>query len=61
MFSDGDKGLDTETLDIHTGGIDHISIHHTNEIAQSEAATGKKFVNIGCIIIIYTFDGATDG
>jgi cysteinyl-tRNA synthetase len=39
------KGLDTETLDIHTGGIDHISIHHTNEIAQSEAATGSKFVN----------------
>lgn len=38
------KGLDTETLDIHTGGIDHIPIHHTNEIAQSEAATGKKFV-----------------
>src|SRR5260221_3916994 len=32
-------------LDIHTGGIDHIDIHHTNEIAQSEAATGKKFVN----------------
>ncbi len=38
------KGLDAETLDIHTGGIDHISIHHTNEIAQSEAATGKQFV-----------------
>lgn len=34
-----------ETLDIHTGGIDHISIHHTNEIAQSEAATDKQFVN----------------
>jgi cysteinyl-tRNA synthetase len=34
-----------ETFDIHTGGIDHIPIHHTNEIAQSEAATGKKFVN----------------
>lgn len=33
------------TLDIHTGGIDHIAIHHTNEIAQSEAATGKQFVN----------------
>jgi len=33
------------TLDIHTGGIDHLPIHHTNEIAQSEAATGKKFVN----------------
>ncbi|MFM7088992.1 MAG: cysteine--tRNA ligase, partial [Candidatus Paceibacterota bacterium] len=35
-----------EQFDIHTGGIDHISIHHTNEIAQSECATGKKpFVN----------------
>lgn len=34
-----------ETLDIHTGGVDHISIHHTNEIAQSEGATHKKFVN----------------
>jgi len=29
-------------LDIHCGGIDHIPVHHTNEIAQSEAATGKK-------------------
>jgi cysteinyl-tRNA synthetase len=34
-----------DTIDIHTGGIDHIMVHHTNEIAQSEAATGKKFVN----------------
>jgi len=34
-----------ETLDIHCGGIDHPPIHHTNEIAQSEAATGKKFAN----------------
>ncbi|MFA5131017.1 MAG: cysteine--tRNA ligase [Patescibacteria group bacterium] len=34
-----------EELDIHCGGIDHINIHHTNEIAQSEAATGKKFFN----------------
>ena len=32
-----------ETLDIHTGGIDHIAIHHNNEIAQSEAVTGKPF------------------
>ncbi|MFH1890010.1 MAG: cysteine--tRNA ligase [Candidatus Kuenenbacteria bacterium] len=32
-------------LDIHCGGIDHINIHHTNEIAQSEAATGKQFFN----------------
>jgi cysteinyl-tRNA synthetase len=30
-----------EQFDIHAGGIDHIAIHHTNEIAQSEAATGK--------------------
>lgn len=34
-----------ETIDIHTGGIDHIPVHHTNEIAQSEAATGKRFAN----------------
>lgn len=32
-----------ETIDIHAGGIDHIPVHHTNEIAQSEAATGKPF------------------
>jgi cysteinyl-tRNA synthetase len=35
-----------EQLDIHCGGIDHVDIHHTNEIAQSEAATGKKFFNV---------------
>jgi cysteinyl-tRNA synthetase len=34
-----------QTLDIHTGGEDHIATHHPNEIAQSEAATGKPFVN----------------
>jgi cysteinyl-tRNA synthetase len=28
-------------LDIHCGGVDHMPVHHTNEIAQSEAATGK--------------------
>lgn len=32
-------------FDIHTGGVDHISVHHTNEIAQSEAASNKPFVN----------------
>ncbi len=32
-------------LDIHCGGIDHINVHHSNEIAQSEAATGEKFFN----------------
>jgi cysteinyl-tRNA synthetase len=31
-----------EQFDIHTGGVDHVSIHHTNEIAQSECATDKK-------------------
>lgn len=31
-----------EQFDIHTGGIDHIPVHHTNEIAQAEAATDKK-------------------
>lgn len=31
-----------EQLDVHTGGIDHIDIHHTNEIAQAESATGKQ-------------------
>ncbi len=33
-----------ETIDIHSGGTDHIPIHHENEIAQSESATGKRFV-----------------
>jgi len=32
-------------FDIHTGGQDLSQVHHNNEIAQSEAATGKKFVN----------------
>ena len=34
-----------ETIDIHTGGVDNIFPHHENEIAQTEGATGKKFVN----------------
>jgi cysteinyl-tRNA synthetase len=34
-----------ESFDIHTGGVDNIFPHHENEIAQSEAATDKKFVN----------------
>jgi cysteinyl-tRNA synthetase len=33
-----------DSFDIHAGGIDHIPVHHTNEIAQSEAATGKQWV-----------------
>jgi cysteinyl-tRNA synthetase len=35
-----------ETIDIHTGGIDHIPVHHENEIAQSECATGHEFVRV---------------
>lgn len=34
-----------DTFDIHTGGVDNIFPHHENEIAQSEAKTGKKFCN----------------
>ncbi len=34
-----------EHFDIHCGGIDHIPVHHSNEIAQSEAAFGGKWVN----------------
>jgi cysteinyl-tRNA synthetase len=33
-----------DTIDIHLGGIEHIPVHHTNEIAQSESATGHEFV-----------------
>ncbi|MFH1207520.1 MAG: cysteine--tRNA ligase [Patescibacteria group bacterium] len=33
-----------DTIDLHLGGVEHIPVHHTNEIAQSEAATGKPFV-----------------
>ncbi|MGD9054801.1 MAG: cysteine--tRNA ligase [Desulfobacterales bacterium] len=44
-----------EQLDIHCGGTDHIDVHHTNEIAQSEAATDKPFFNFwmhGAFLII---------
>ena len=34
-----------ETFDIHCGGMDHIPVHNTNEIAQSECATGHPFVH----------------
>jgi cysteinyl-tRNA synthetase len=35
-----------ESFDMHTGAVDNIFPHHENEIAQSEAATGKPFVNV---------------
>ena len=34
-----------EPIDIHCGGIDHIPVHHTNEIAQTECAYGEKMAN----------------
>jgi len=50
-----------ETLDIHTGGIDHIAIHHTNEIAQSEGATGKPFAKYWLHAEFLTVDGGRMG
>ena len=46
-----------ESFDIHTGGIDHINVHHTNEIAQSEAATGKAFVKYWIHFAFLTVEG----
>ncbi|MCH7597559.1 cysteine--tRNA ligase [Patescibacteria group bacterium] len=46
-----------KSFDIHTGGIDHIHIHHNNEIAQTEAATGKKFVNFWMHNSFITIEG----
>ena len=46
-----------EQIDIHTGGVDHIPIHHTNEIAQSEGASGKKFVNYWMHTAFLNVDG----
>lgn len=34
-----------ENIDIHCGGVDHIPVHHTNEIAEAEGALGHKWVN----------------
>ena len=39
------KALLGDTIDIHMGGIEHVPVHHTNEIAQSESANDKPFVN----------------
>ncbi|MCL2444553.1 cysteine--tRNA ligase [Candidatus Saccharibacteria bacterium] len=46
-----------DTIDIHTGGIDHIPVHHTNEIAQSESANGVKFSNYWLHCDFITVDG----
>jgi len=47
-----------ETFDIHTGGVDHIAVHHTNEIAQSEGATGKEPVKYWVHYEFLQVDGA---
>ncbi len=39
------KGILGQPFDIHTGGIDHIPVHHTNEIAQAQAAKNKPLAN----------------
>lgn len=39
------RSLLGQEIDIHTGGEDHISVHHNNEIAQSESASGRTFVH----------------
>lgn len=46
-----------KTFDIHTGGLDHIAVHHNNEIAQSESATGKPFVNYWLHNAFITIEG----
>ena len=46
-----------ETIDIHIGGVEHIQVHHTNEIAQSESANGVKFVNYWLHHEMLDFDG----
>lgn len=45
-------------FDIHTGGEDHIAIHHTNEIAQGFGAWGRQTANIWMHNAFITFDGA---
>ncbi len=50
-----------ETLDIHSGGIDHVPVHHTNEIAQSEGATGQTFVRYWVHANFLVLPGDDDG
>ena len=46
-----------EPIDIHTGGIDHIPVHHTNEIAQSFALSGKPLAKVWLHANFITIDG----
>jgi len=46
-----------EPIDIHTGGIDHVPVHHTNEIAQSYAAYGRELSKYWLHCDFITIDG----
>ena len=50
-----------KSIDIHTGGIDHIPVHHNAEIAQSECATGKPFVKYWLHSAFITIDNSKIG
>ena len=50
-----------ETIDLHCGGVDLIFPHHEDEIAQSEAATGKTFSRVWCHGEFLLTDGVEDG
>ncbi len=51
------RSLLGQEIDIHTGGEDHIAVHHNNEIAQSEAASGRTFVHYWMHNAFLTVDG----
>ncbi len=51
------RALLGETIDIHTGGIDHIPVHHNNEIAQSECVLGHPFVHYWMHVAFLTIEG----
>lgn len=51
------KALLGDTIDIHTGGMDHIAVHHNNEIAQSEAANGRTLARYWMHLSFLTVSG----
>lgn len=51
------KSLLGETIDIHTGGIDHIPVHHTNEIAQSACANGVPLARFWLHVAFMNIEG----
>lgn len=51
------RSLLGQEVDIHTGGEDHISVHHNNEIAQSEAASNRTFVHYWMHVAFLTMSG----